>query len=644
MLLGILTRPVPACTWIACRRAAPAVARRRLAAMSQPQPGELAIVWFRAADLRLADHEPLCAAIRAEPAHLVPFFCVDDGLLQPRAGAALGLPSTGPHKLRALLQALRGLRAALQQRGSDLLCPTAGSAAAVVAQLVEAATAAAAAAAAAGGTQPSAVRLHYYEGMGAASVAEEDAVEAALHAAAARHGAAASAHRHWGHSLYHPHDFTPSLLQPDEGTAAAPLRPSDGISTAADARINTSGRRFAGMAPGMTAFRRALQAETPVRRPLAAPGVLPALPPALAGVALGRATLDLDTASLEGVYAAAGASESVQRLAALVGASAAASFGLDSPALSHPMEDRTQIPFEATEEAALQRLRYFLGLASTDGHGTRAAGAAAPIADYKEARMMAGGVDSSAKLAVFLSLGCISPRTVYWQAVDALQQAGGEGAGAGPAAAAAWRWREPDAGSPGAAWLLMHLGIRDFFLFCALRDGERIYDAGGPRGVEAPWRADGEAFAAWAAGATGLPFVDASMRELAATGYTSNRGRQNAASLLAKALSLDWRLGAELFQALLACHDAALNWQNWAYVAGVGADPRPDRAFKVVTQGERYDPGAALAAAWLPELRGLPPVRRHRPWEEDLAEGAGPKVYPGPIVDPATQIAKGPRR
>lgn len=73
---------------------------------------------------------------------------------------------------------------------------------------------------------------------------------------------------------------------------------------------------------------------------------------------------------------------------------------------------------------------------------------------------------------------------------------------------------------------------------------------------------------AWAVGRTGIPFVDACMRELAATGWMSNRGRQNAASLLAKELRLDWRLGAELFECLLLDGDAAVNWANWAYFAG----------------------------------------------------------------------------
>jgi len=82
-----------------------------------------------------------------------------------------------------------------------------------------------------------------------------------------------------------------------------------------------------------------------------------------------------------------------------------------------------------------------------------------------------------------------------------------------------------------------------------------------------------------------------------------------------QALKFDWRLGAELFQALLIDHDPAINLGNWAYVAGAEAHPRSHRAFKTVTQGERYDPSAEFISAWVPELADLPISLRHRPWE-----------------------------
>eukprot|EP00955_Chlamydomonas_euryale_P023143 244032-Chlamydomonas_euryale.AAC.1 len=98
----------------------------------------------------------------------------------------------------------------------------------------------------------------------------------------------------------------------------------------------------------------------------------------------------------------------------------------------------------------------------------------------------------------------------------------------------------------------MHLQIRDFYLLTALRAGRTIDGPGGVTGAaDMQWRSDRAEFRRWAAGTTGFPFVDACMRELGATGWMSNRGRQNVASFLAKALRLDWRWGAELFECLL---------------------------------------------------------------------------------------------
>ena len=188
------------------------------------------------------------------------------------------------------------------------------------------------------------------------------------------------------------------------------------------------------------------------------------------------------------------------------------------------------------------------------------------------------------------------------------------------------------------------------------------------------WSRDSSLLTPWVQGQTGFPYIDASMRELSSTGWVSNRGRQNVASFLTKALGVDWRLGAEIFQSLLIDHDKRVNLGNWSYVAGVGADPR-DRHFRTVTQGEKYDPRGEYIATWLPELRDLPMELRHRPWERtrekrdeheegsdsdrdkllndnhkksslncsSSGEGGNLSVdnYPEPILDPKTQIGKG---
>ena len=122
------------------------------------------------------------------------------------------------------------------------------------------------------------------------------------------------------------------------------------------------------------------------------------------------------------------------------------------------------------------------------------------------------------------------------------------------------------------------------------------------------------------------------MRELAQTGHCSNRARQNAASLLAKDLALDWRAGAEWFQWLLADHEVSANWGNWAYFAGVGADPK-QRHFRTVSQAAKYDRTGAYVRRWLPELAAAGSAEAAlRPFAH------GVDGWPKPLVDPASQL------
>ena len=188
-------------------------------------------------------------------------------------------------------------------------------------------------------------------------------------------------------------------------------------------------------------------------------------------------------------------------------------------------------------------------------------------------------------------------------------------------------------------WLVFELLWRDFFQFQFAKHGAAFFGPQGIRGDAAgkDWDHDHEAFERWAAGETGVPFVDANMRELNATGFMSNRGRQNVASFLADALNVDWRWGAAYFESRLVDYDVCSNWGNWAYQAGVGNDSR-DGHFDVLSQAERYDPNAEYVRRWLPELEGLPADYAHRPWT--LSEGLETTYcvevgvdYPRPMLD-----------
>ena len=154
-----------------------------------------------------------------------------------------------------------------------------------------------------------------------------------------------------------------------------------------------------------------------------------------------------------------------------------------------------------------------------------------------------------------------------------------------------------------------------------------------------PWVEDTEALAAWQRGSTGIPIVDAGMRELWKTGYMHNRVRMIVASFLVKNLLIHWHHGERWFWDTLLDADLANNSASWQWVAGCGADAAPYfRIFNPVTQGHKFDPDGAYVKRFVPELSALPAKHLHAPWEapESLLTDAGialGKHYPAPIVD-----------
>ena len=146
------------------------------------------------------------------------------------------------------------------------------------------------------------------------------------------------------------------------------------------------------------------------------------------------------------------------------------------------------------------------------------------------------------------------------------------------------------------------------------------------------WADNADLLAAWKAGRTGYPFVDAGMRQLAAEGWMHNRARLVTASFLVKDLGLDWRLGAQHFLDLLVDGDIANNAGNWQWVAGTGNDTRPNRIFNPVRQALRLDPEGAYVRRWVPELAVVSGARIHTPWRLGAAERAR-LDYCSPLVD-----------
>jgi deoxyribodipyrimidine photo-lyase len=145
-----------------------------------------------------------------------------------------------------------------------------------------------------------------------------------------------------------------------------------------------------------------------------------------------------------------------------------------------------------------------------------------------------------------------------------------------------------------------------------------------------PWQRQLQGLASWQRGETGIPMVDAGMRELWATGVMHNRVRMIAGSFLVKNLLLPWQEGARWFWDTLVDADLACNTLNWQWVAGCGADAAPYfRIFNPVLQGRRFDPAGEYVRRWISPLAGVADKQVHSPW---LAEAA-PKGYPAPRID-----------
>ncbi len=212
---------------------------------------------------------------------------------------------------------------------------------------------------------------------------------------------------------------------------------------------------------------------------------------------------------------------------------------------------------------------------------------------------LAGGQTS--RLSAYMRFGCVSPLEAAIGARD----------------------------RPGGEEFCRQLAWRDFFhqATAAFPDLARRNYRPGPA-----WHEDEDALAAWRAGRTGTPIVDAGMRQLAAEGFMHNRARMITASFLTRNLGLDWRHGYRHFAALLADGDVASNAGNWQWVAGTGHNTRPNRVMNPLRQAQRFDPAGEYVRRYVPELASLPAARVHTPWRLDPATRRT-LSYPDPLVE-----------
>ena len=280
-----------------------------------------------------------------------------------------------------------------------------------------------------------------------------------------------------------------------------------------------------------------------------------------------------------------------------------AEFGYAEPAA----DPRAVLPFRGGESAGRTRLAAWIWDHDRLRH-------------YKATRNEMIGADYSSKFAPWLALGCLSTRRVQ---------------------AEVERYEAERTRNDSTYWLTFELLWRDYFQLIALKHGARLFAASGLQGIDLPWRHDEAAFELWCRGRTGIPLVDANMRELLATGFMSNRGRQIVGSFLTKNLGLDWRWGAEWFESQLIDYDVASNQGNWCYVAGVGNDARGFRYFDVAIQAAKYDRRGDYVKLWCPELELLGKDTVHVPWTvPPPARKMLGVEYPGPIVDLAASVSE----
>jgi deoxyribodipyrimidine photo-lyase len=211
--------------------------------------------------------------------------------------------------------------------------------------------------------------------------------------------------------------------------------------------------------------------------------------------------------------------------------------------------------------------------------------------------------DGTSRLSAYLRFGCVSPLAL----ANAVRKLDGSG---------------PDAFVRQLCW-------RDFYYqvtYAFPKISAEAYRSAG----DIEWRYDSDALQHWQDGLTGVPVVDAGMRQLRAEGWMHNRARLITAAFLTKHLGLDWRPGVQWFFRWLVDGDVANNSGNWQWVAGTGNDTKPYRRFNPIRQAERFDPDGVYVRRYVPELKSVEGRAVHQPWRLPATVRRG-LDYPEPL-------------
>ena len=230
------------------------------------------------------------------------------------------------------------------------------------------------------------------------------------------------------------------------------------------------------------------------------------------------------------------------------------------------IDSRAVLQFKGGETEAIKRLKHYF-------YDTQC------LSTYKETRNGMVGADYSSKFSAWLALGCISPRFIYAEIKKYEKQFGA---------------------NDSTYWLVFELLWRDFFRFMFKKYQTKFFLYEGIKSEKVNSKSLNEKLLLqWINGTTPSDFINANMLELQQTGFMSNRGRQNVASYFCNELNMDWRIGAAYFEQQLIDYDVCSNWGNWAYLAGVGNDPRGHRYFNIEKQAADYDKNKAFRSLWL---------------------------------------------
>ena len=235
--------------------------------------------------------------------------------------------------------------------------------------------------------------------------------------------------------------------------------------------------------------------------------------------------------------------------------------------------------------------------------------------DYARKRDQLLAQNATSRLSAYLAHGALSPRQVFHELKN---------------------YEKARVYNRSTRELTQELYQREFFHLVALAKGAAVYALGGINDTDLVWDSDPDIFERWRCGMTGWPFIDAHMRELAATGYMTFRGRQNVACFFSRDLEQDWRVGAQYFETQLVDHEPCSNMGNWQRSAGVSPSPLSHR-FSIRRQSMRYDREARYIRQWVPEIAKLPTPTIHEMNGRDCSLETGAfgvrldDAYPKPI-------------